>query len=144
MCCLSDGGAVCVWDLRARRRLARCDAGAALRGAGWHGAAFVCGAAQCPYSAQHVIVTASDTQATLAVALLDVTAGTCVSYTTHAYTLPQQQSLQQQSQQRTSMSTVWDDGSTYVPNEGVVTRREDLVVRIPHSCLERLLPLSSK
>lgn len=119
VCCLSDGGAVCVWDLRARRRLARCDAGAALRGAGWRDAAFVCGAAQCPYSAQHVIVTASDTQATLAVALLDVTAGTCVSYTTHAYTLPQQP-LQQQPQQQTPMSTVWDDGSTYVPNEGVV------------------------
>lgn len=115
MCCLSDAGVVCVWDVRARRLLARCDACAAVRGAGWRDAALVCGAAQCPHSAQHVVVAASDARTTLAVALLDVAAGACVSYTTRTYALPPLSPLSPQQQpQQTSVSTVWNDGSTYL------------------------------
>lgn len=140
VCCLSDTGKVCVWDLRGRRPLARCDVPVAMFCAGCRTAEVVCGAAQCPYSAQHVVVTASDFRTAFTVALLDVVAGACLSYTTHTFAQPppwpsQQQQQQQQEQQSSSSSDtvlVLEDGSTIpLPPPPPPPRRLPLFVASP-------------
>ena len=85
VCCVSDDGALVVRDTRTHRQLARVDTRAALRRAGWGEARRVCGCALCPYDSRYAVVSASDAQATMGVALLDLEAAECVSYTTKSY-----------------------------------------------------------